>query len=118
MMRIAHHAAAIRGGLALALAMLAIVFQALVLAPHVHAAAPTEVAGYSLPHSDEAPEALAACAFCRHGASSRLFTAAPDTALAAPIAHALDAPPGFADQSITRAPSLAWRSRAPPLPLR
>lgn len=117
MMRIAHQTAALRGWLALALAMLAIVFQALVLAPHVHAAGPAEQAGYALPHSDDAPEALAACAFCRHGASSRLFTTAPDIVLTAPLADTERTSPHFADQSITRPPSLAWRSRAPPLEL-
>ncbi len=118
MTRIAHHAAAIRGSLALALALLAIVFQALVLAPHVHAAGPAEDAGYALPHTDEAPDALAACALCRHGAAARALLTPPDITLPPPPAPAAHASALFADLSITRPPVLAWRSRAPPSPLR
>ncbi|MCR6644968.1 MAG: hypothetical protein NVV62_10915 [Terricaulis sp.] len=118
MTALAHRASGIRGGFALALAMLAIVFQTLVLAPHVHAAAPAEEAGYHLPHTDEAPDALAACALCRHAASARALITPPELALPAPPAPLPHAHALFADTSITRAPSLAWRSRAPPPLLR
>lgn len=115
---LAHRAQGFRGGFALALAMLAIIFQTLVLAPHVHAAAPAEDAGYHLPHTDEAPDALAACALCRHAASARALITPPDIALPTPPPASARALVVFADTSITRAPSLAWRSRAPPLSLR
>ena len=100
------------GRLPLLLAMLAIAVQALVLQPHAHATAPThhEFASASA-HSHDA--GLAACAICQTAASARVFTAPPEVVLPL-LTHALARAPFIADQSVTRTPLLAWRSRAPP----
>lgn len=100
------------GRLPLLLAMLAIAMQALVLQPHAHATAPGqhEISAVS---SHAADSALTACAICQTAASARVFTAPPALALTARD-HAMAHAPQAADQSVTRTPLMAWRSRAPP----
>lgn len=100
------------GRLPLLLAMLAIAVQALVLQPHAHVASPGQheisaVSGHA------ADSALAACAICQTAASARVFTAPPAIILPTRT-HTLAHAPFAADQSVTRTPMMAWRSRAPP----
>jgi hypothetical protein len=97
--------------------MLAIVAQALLLQPHVHALAAADAQAAISAPADHAPQALAECAICRLAASTQLFTPPPQQALP-DFTRFVARAAAYADLSVTLTPTPAWRSRAPPLSLR